>query len=124
MTQRGVKLMICASDSHQAQPCYCDEPNCVGSIGGKTQTDVGGMDDLYLDGLFNFQSRSLPHSLDWKLVADHWFPNLPCSALGIADEVEALGLKGNKKKKGKKLGEDFMVRPPSFPACINRDSTR
>lgn len=36
--------------SHDAQPCFCEEPNCVGSIGGKTQTDVGGMDDLYLDG--------------------------------------------------------------------------
>lgn len=31
-------------------------------------------------------------------------------ALGIADEVERLGLKGNKKKKGKKLDEDFTVR--------------
>jgi len=32
------------------------------------------------------------------------------SALGIADEVEQYGLKGNRKKKGRKLGEDFMVR--------------
>lgn len=35
---------------HDAQDCYCGEPNCVGSIGGKTQTDVAGIDDLYLDG--------------------------------------------------------------------------
>ena len=35
---------------HEAQTCYCGEPNCVGFIGGKTQTDVAGMDDLYLDG--------------------------------------------------------------------------
>ena len=28
-------------------------------------------------------------------------------ALGITDEVETLGLKGNKKKKSKKLDEDF-----------------
>ena len=35
---------------HTAQECYCGEPNCVGFIGGKTQTDIGGMDDLYLDG--------------------------------------------------------------------------
>ncbi|GAA5862063.1 hypothetical protein JCM3774_006157 [Rhodotorula dairenensis] len=62
---------------HVAQECYCGEPNCVGYIGGKTQTDLGGMDDLYID------------------------------ALGIAEEVEALGLKGSKKKKGKKLDEDF-----------------
>lgn len=36
---------------HLAQECYCGEPNCVGFIGGKTQTDIGGMDDLYLDGV-------------------------------------------------------------------------
>ena len=36
-------------DSHDAQPCYCGEPNCVGFIGGKTQTDLAAMDDLYLD---------------------------------------------------------------------------
>jgi hypothetical protein len=36
--------------SHDAQKCYCGEPNCVGFIGGKTQTDLGGMDDLYIDG--------------------------------------------------------------------------
>lgn len=65
---------------HEAQTCYCGEAKCVGSIGGKTQTDLAGMDDLYLD------------------------------ALGITDEVEKLGLKGNKRKKSKKLDEDFMVR--------------
>ena len=37
--------------SHDAQPCYCGEPNCVGFIGGKTQTDLAAMDDLYLDGM-------------------------------------------------------------------------
>ncbi|GAA5891496.1 hypothetical protein JCM8208_007302 [Rhodotorula glutinis] len=62
---------------HVAQECFCGEPNCIGFIGGKTQTDIGGMDDLYID------------------------------ALGITDEVEQLELKGNKKKKGKKLDEDF-----------------
>lgn len=68
---------------HEAQTCYCGEPNCVGFIGGKTQTDVAVLDDLLLD------------------------------ALGITDEVEALGLKGNKKRKGKKLDEDYMpaIRP-------------
>jgi histone-lysine N-methyltransferase SETD2 len=35
---------------HEAQMCYCGEWNCVGTIGGKTQTDIGGMDDLFLDG--------------------------------------------------------------------------
>lgn len=35
---------------HVAQECFCGEPNCMGFIGGKTQTDIGGMDDLYIDG--------------------------------------------------------------------------
>ncbi|KAK7045470.1 histone methyltransferase set2 [Paramarasmius palmivorus] len=64
---------------HQAQTCYCGEPNCVGFIGGKTQTDVSTMDDLYLD------------------------------ALGITDDADVMVLKGTKKKKGKKIDDpDFM----------------
>ncbi|WWC91926.1 uncharacterized protein L201_006878 [Kwoniella dendrophila CBS 6074] len=70
---------------HDAQICYCGEPNCVGTIGGKTQTDVSlsTMNDLFLD------------------------------ALGITDEVEANGMKGNKKKKSRQLDEDFTptLRP-------------
>ncbi|KAJ2934753.1 hypothetical protein H1R20_g2333, partial [Candolleomyces eurysporus] len=65
---------------HQAQTCYCGEPNCVGYIGGKTQTDIATMDDLYLD------------------------------ALGITDEEDVAALKGTKKKKGKKIDDpDFMI---------------
>ncbi|KAL1410857.1 histone methyltransferase set2 [Vanrija albida] len=63
---------------HEAQICYCGEPNCVGFIGGKTQTDVGGIDDLFLD------------------------------ALGILDEVVAQGMKGNRKKKARQLDEDYV----------------
>jgi hypothetical protein len=37
-------------------------------------------------------------------------------ALGITDEVEKLGLKGNKKKKSRKLDEDFMVTVS--PSCV------
>lgn len=73
---------------HEAQPCYCGEANCVGFLGGKTQTDIAGMDDLYLD------------------------------ALGITDEVEKLGLKGNKKKKGRKLDEDYM---PELKPLLEKD---
>ncbi|KAI0830234.1 hypothetical protein BC628DRAFT_1313213 [Trametes gibbosa] len=73
---------------HDAQPCYCGEPNCVGFIGGKTQTDLAAMDDLYLD------------------------------ALGIAEEVEKFGLKGSKKKKGKKLDEDFI---PDLKPIVLKD---
>lgn len=36
-------------------------------------------------------------------------PYLGSAALGITDEVEKLGLKGNKKRKSKKLDEDYMV---------------
>ena len=43
-------LMIILLRRHQAQVCYCGEPNCMGYIGGKTQTDIAAMDDLYLDG--------------------------------------------------------------------------
>ncbi|KAI8990416.1 hypothetical protein BD414DRAFT_483561 [Trametes punicea] len=73
---------------HDAQPCYCGEPNCVGFIGGKTQTDLAAMDDLYLD------------------------------ALGISEEVEQLGLKGSRKKKGKKLDEDFI---PDLKPIVLKD---
>jgi len=56
---------------------------CVGYIGGKTQTDIATMDDLYLD------------------------------ALGITDEDDLMELKGTKKKKGKKIDDpDFMVSRP------------
>ncbi|KAI0651187.1 hypothetical protein C8Q79DRAFT_932041 [Trametes meyenii] len=73
---------------HDAQPCYCGEPNCVGFIGGKTQTDLAAMDDLYLD------------------------------ALGITEEVEKFGLKGSKKRKGKKLDEDFI---PDLKPLVLKD---
>jgi hypothetical protein len=55
------------------------------------------MDDLYLDG------APVPfYSLLCVLRA-------LVAALGIADEVDRLGLKGSKKKKSKKLDEDWMV---------------
>ncbi|EJD05050.1 uncharacterized protein FOMMEDRAFT_105290 [Fomitiporia mediterranea MF3/22] len=73
---------------HDAQPCYCGEPNCVGVLGGKTQTDVAAMDDLYLD------------------------------ALGISEEVEMYGLKGSKKKKGRKLDEDYV---PVLKPLVEKD---
>ena len=43
-------LLRTAFRRHDAQQCYCGEANCVGVLGGKTQTDVAAMDDLYLDG--------------------------------------------------------------------------
>lgn len=64
---------------HDAQECYCGEPNCVGTLGGKTQTDIGGMDQLFID------------------------------ALGITEEVDELEAKGTRKKKSRHLDEDFTV---------------
>lgn len=75
--------------SHEAQICYCGEPGCVGFIGGKTQTDIGGMDDLFLD------------------------------ALGITEQVEAEGMKGSKKKKARHLDEDFTVSHPKFISFLS-----
>lgn len=40
-------------------------------------------------------------------------------ALGITDEVEKLGLKGNKKKKGRKLDEDYMVCLAIVPSLLS-----
>ncbi|CCA66479.1 related to SET2-Histone methyltransferase [Serendipita indica DSM 11827] len=87
---------------HAAQPCYCGEPNCVGFIGGKTQTDVAGM--------------------DWTTI----------EALGIEDEVDNLIMKGAKSKKGMKIGEDFMpvLKPmqegdvPKVLNAISQTNTR
>ena len=55
------------------------------------------MDDLYLDGapFFFYFLVLLLRARD--------------AALGISDEVDRLGLKGSKKKKSKKLDEDWMV---------------
>ncbi|MCO5598683.1 hypothetical protein L7F22_052781 [Adiantum nelumboides] len=68
---------------NEAQACYCGEPNCVGAIGGKTQTDIGGMDELFID------------------------------ALGITEEVNRLEARGTRKKKSRHLDEDFnpTLRP-------------
>ena len=71
---------------------------CVGYIGGKTQTDIATMDDLYLDGQSVLMHRLYQLSLMLPL------------ALGITDENDLLELKGTKKKKGKKIDDpDFMV---------------
>lgn len=43
------------------------------------------------------------------------------AALGITDEVEQLSLRGTKKKKGRKLDEDFIVRPYLVYTHINTD---
>ena len=87
------------SYSHDAQPCYCGEAKCVGFIGGKTQTDIATMDDVVLDG--EFCSSSLTGEKLIKFIMN--------AALGMTEDVELLNLKGTKRKKGKKLDEDFAV---------------
>ena len=42
---------------NDSQPCYCGEPNCVGTIGGKKQTDIAVMDELYIDGASHFEGH-------------------------------------------------------------------
>jgi hypothetical protein len=66
------------------------------------------MDDLYLDG-------ARPLICWFKELAEIGIFCFGSTALGIADEVEALGLKGNRKKKGLKLDEDFVVRHACWP---------
>jgi hypothetical protein len=91
----------------------------VGYIGGKTQTDLAAMDDLYIDGVFH---RSISSS------SAH--PYIP--ALGITDDVEKLGLKGSKKRKSKKLDEDYapVLKPlqdkdvPKVIQAIRQTSSR
>jgi hypothetical protein len=81
------------SRSHNAQICYCDEPNCVGTIGGKTQTDLGGMDDLYIDG-------EQCHSASPLLPTDHQHDISPwnCGRRG------SLGAQGHQEKEGTEVG--------------------
>ncbi|KIJ47294.1 hypothetical protein M422DRAFT_164308, partial [Sphaerobolus stellatus SS14] len=85
---------------HDAQPCYCGEPNCVGFIGGKTQTDIAAMDDVVLD------------------------------ALGVTEEVEKLNLNGQKRKKNRKLEDLAPVKPldeksvPKVLAALSQTSNR
>lgn len=85
---------------HDAQTCYCGEPNCVGFIGGKTQTEVASMDDVYIE------------------------------ALGLDDEqIRSLSInipkKGKKNKKTPEQIEEELnftlrpVRPDEVPALIN-----
>ncbi|KAJ9098539.1 hypothetical protein QFC19_006307 [Naganishia cerealis] len=64
---------------YDAQICHCGELNCLGTIGGKTQTDIGAMDDLYID------------------------------ALGITEDVNLLHLRGSKRQDASKLGKDYNV---------------
>ncbi|WFD36224.1 [histone H3]-lysine(4) N-trimethyltransferase [Malassezia cuniculi] len=86
------------------QECHCGEPNCVGTIGGRTQTDIVTMDDLYIE------------------------------ALGIAEEVARIRATLPRGKRSKVLDEDYnpVLHPMTEPeaprvvtamrqACSNRN---
>ncbi|POV99805.1 hypothetical protein PSHT_13372 [Puccinia striiformis] len=72
---------------HSAQECFCGEMNCVGILGGKTQTDIG-------------QYGSFIHQ--WSVLFD------PLPPLGLEEDVENLDLKGSKTKKSKSMDIDYM----------------
>ena len=74
---------------HDAQICYCGEPQCVGFIGGKTQT----VSDDTLAGT-------------WSAAVWRYFIHL-FAALGL-DEDDQTEYKVTKRKKAKDL--DYMVR--------------
>ncbi|KAG8951043.1 histone methyltransferase set2 [Tulasnella sp. 424] len=85
---------------HDAQTCYCGEPNCVGFIGGKTQTEVASMDDVYIEG-----------------------KHQPCNLSGIK-YVNLEKSKKNKKTSEQRIEEELNftlrpVRPDEVPALIN-----
>jgi hypothetical protein len=64
------------------------------------------MDDLYIDGECIWCAQLHP--------ADLQSPK----ALGITEDIERLSLKGSRKKKGRKLDEDFVVSALySSPGC-------
>ena len=77
------------------------------------------MDDLYIDGMFRV---SIPDPSTHPYIL----------ALGITDEVEKLGLKGSKKKKSRKLDEDYapVLKPlqdkdvPKVIQAIRQTSSR
>lgn len=63
------------------QPCYCGEPNCVGTLGGRTQTDVVTMDDRFIAALDIAEQvaalrASLPRGKRHKILDEDFHPTL------------------------------------------------
>lgn len=78
-----------------AQPCYCGEPNCIGILGGKTQTEaVNKLPQLLLDALDMDASDE-----------DTWISN---------------NVKRKKKRKSEEeLDEDYSASLPTKPISLN-----
>lgn len=64
----------------QSQPCYCGEPNCIGFMGGKTQTDLALL---------------LPEGIS--------------DALGVTPQMEKSWLKENKHLRSKQQADDAII---------------
>lgn len=56
---------------YDAQVCHCGEPSCLGTIGGKTQTDIRILDPLYIEGKHCFYN-SCGVLLTWNLHYQLW----------------------------------------------------
>jgi hypothetical protein len=84
--------------------------------------------------LVSLAGRRRRISLEWMIYILMVRPSFSCipltflrafdAALGIADEVDRLGLKGSKKKRSKKLDEDWMVIAPEDSFFDEQELTR
>jgi hypothetical protein len=85
-----------------AQPCYCDEPNCIGYIGGKTQSEA---------------QPKLSHAVKEgisSIARECWQ-----KALGF-DEMDVTTRKRRRVKKDDDEDEDYVVAPRTKP--VTEDS--
>lgn len=58
--------------SYDAQVCYCGEHSCLGTIGGKTQTDIRIMDPLYIEGTKSSVSLDVLRLMSLCPPAQRW----------------------------------------------------
>lgn len=82
-----------------AQPCYCEEPNCIGYIGGKTQSEA---------------QPKLSHAVKEGTSSPD---NVDKIALGF-DEIDLSTATSRKRRRAKKdddQDEDYVVAPQSKP---------
>ena len=84
-------MLISSAD---AQPCYCDEANCIGYIGGKTQSEAQPK-------LSHAVKEGSPNSISILTVA-----------LGFDDEMDWSTATSRKRRRAKKEDdedEDYIV---------------
>lgn len=99
-------ILISVSYSYDAQTCYCGENGCLGTIGGKTQTDIRILDPLYIEG------KNCVHVGYAVKILIHF--NL---ALGMYDNEED-SLKGHRRRKLRTIADiDLVSKGTPFPLC-------